>query len=189
MPTATSSAAIVSSASGACESSGTPTTSNGVSCNISGSSITYASQFASTLGLTDSNSAGNPVLASSYYFTNPGTFAVSGTVFGAARTVLNDTPSALSAQQFYATFTFTEQSTAPTFLPNTPFTCTAYDNGTLLGSASATTGGGTSGGTITATASCYIAYPSFAVASTAAMIVLPSASFNAGDVYTFLLSQ
>ena len=90
----------------------------------------------------------------------------------------------ITGQQFYLTFTLAEVGNA-NFLPNTPFTCTAYDNGTLLGSATAVSGGS---GNVAA-AGCYIAAPAFSHDPSAAMIVLTSAAVNPGDTYTFILSH
>ena len=149
----------------------------------------YLGAFSSALGTVNSDStAFSPKLSSDHYLGNPGSFAVSGTAFGGAKTILTDTPGTVTGESFYLTSTIAEFSNS-NFLPNTPFTCTAYDNATLLGSATAISSSGSPADGVVAFAGCYIIAPAYIYDASYARIVLTTATINPGDTYTFIFSH
>jgi hypothetical protein len=139
----------------------------------------------------------SPTLSTNFFLSNPGSFAVTGKAVAAAQAIFHETPTQV---------TFENDGGAPTELdlvynamnatqqylvPNSSFTCTIFDGSTRIGSATSTVGGTAGGGMSTAFALCAGVYPNNSYGSGGngdAFVNLP-ATYNAGDVYTFIISQ
>jgi hypothetical protein len=132
-----------------------------------------------------------PTLSTYYFLSNPGSFVVTGTVVAATQVVFNDTP----AQLAFATDRLSELSfdynpiSQAVLAPGANFRCTLFDGMTLIGSATSTVDANGSGSTV----ECDAVYPDnyFGINGAGAGhadINLP-ATYNAGDVYTYIISH
>ncbi|MBD5603980.1 MAG: hypothetical protein IAI48_02650 [Candidatus Eremiobacteraeota bacterium] len=143
------------------------------------------------------NATGTSPNTTAYYFlSNPGSFAVTGTVVGAVQSVFNDTPAVLAfstdrLSELDVEYNVSNQA-HPVLAPGSSYTCTIFDGKTLVGSATSTVGGSTSGGVTNANASCTGQYPDNYYpgdyGSGHAFVNFP-ATYNSGDVYTYIISH
>jgi hypothetical protein len=142
------------------------------------------------------NATGSAPSATTYfYLSNPGSFTVTGTVVVAAQSVFNDTPAQLvfaSDRPTQLDFEYNVLNQAqPILAPNSSYRCTIFDGNTLVGSVTSTVNGSTSGGLTNANASCTGVYPNSAYGASGsghAFVNLP-ATYNVGDVYTYIISH
>jgi hypothetical protein len=143
------------------------------------------------------NATGTSPVATTYFFlSNPGSFPVTGRAVVALQSVFTDSPSVLA----FATDRLTEldveynvvNEANPILAPGSSYTCTIFDGRTLIGSDVSTVGGSTTGGLANAYASCTGQYPDNSYPSNYgnghAFVNLP-ATYNSGDVYTYIISQ
>jgi hypothetical protein len=147
-------------------------------------------------GVTDfvgsTNATGtSPTLHVNFFFSNPGSFIVTGTVVAAAQVVFQDTPTQLA----FATDRLSELSfgydpaTQAVLAPGANFRCTIFDGMTLIGSATSTAEANGSGSTV----ECDGVYPDNYYGPNGsgpphADINYP-ATYNSGDVYTYIISH
>jgi hypothetical protein len=142
------------------------------------------------------NATGTAPSATTYfYYLNPGSFAVTGTVVVAAQSVFSDTPAHLAFASDRPTeldFEYSVMNQAqPILAPNSSYTCSIFDGSTLIGTATSTVNGSTSGGLTNANVSCTGVYPNNAYGASGfghAFVNLP-ATYNVGDVYTWIVSH
>ncbi len=138
-----------------------------------------------------------PTLSTNYFLSNPGSFTVTGKVFAATQAVLTITPAQVTfendggaATELYFAYNVVN-STQPSLVPGSNFTCTIFDGNTLIGSTSTVVGGSTSGGVTNSFAACAGVYPSnsgYVTGSGNAFVNLP-VTYNSGDTYTFIISR
>ncbi len=136
-----------------------------------------------------------PTASTNFDLSNPGSFSVSGTVFAAAQAVFNDMPAQLALatdreSELYFVYNVIN-STQPSLVPGATYTCTIFDGMTLIGSATTVVGGSTSGGVTNSFFACTGVYPAGSGGASAnghAYVNLP-ATYNSGDVYTYIISH
>jgi hypothetical protein len=143
------------------------------------------------MGSTNATST-SPTATTYFFLSNPGSFAVTGAVVAAAQGIFNETPAQVAfasdrESELYFTYDANNQA-QPVLVPGTNFTCTIFDGNTLIGSATTVVGGSTNSGGF---AECTGVYPNGSGGASAnghAYVNLP-ATYNSGDVYTYIISH
>jgi hypothetical protein len=152
------------------------------------------------LTIGGSNATGNaPLISSTFYYGKPssGSFSYPGTAIASVQFVLTDMPAMLTATNVSTSLGFDGDAVGsfePVLSAGESFTCTLYDNGVSLGSASANANDetGSSGGTSSTSSSaiCESSYPAItASTSYTALVNVANGSYNAGDTYTWIISH
>lgn len=150
---------------------------------------TYQSEF--DAGGTNSTDA-SPSLSSQWSFQSaPPGLSAPGTIIASSSSVLTDTPSSITSTGWDYFFTFEQDVSASEAAPiqtnGESFTCTFYDNGKYMGSASATTAVVSPSSTKSI---CYAGYNvGHSMLNYYAYIDLSSATFTPGDTLTLIMSH
>ncbi len=164
----------------------------GFFCSTSASLVNE--ELSNELDFYTSNGTGNnPTLTSSFSLSNPGNFAVSGTVLGASRSILNDTPATLQSSGAGSVFELgiVDVQGQGILTDGESFTCTAFDNSTNLGSLMGSVQSETQNNTTYLIAGCGVQYPPNGqpMAPGTVLINLANGAINTGDTYTFVISH
>lgn len=150
---------------------------------------TYQSEF--DAGGTNSTDT-SPSLSSQWSFQSaPSGLSAPGTIIASSSSVLTDTPSSITSTGWDYFFTFEQDVSASEAAPiqtnGESFTCTFYDNGKYMGSASATTAVVSPSSTKSI---CYAGYNvGHSMLNYYAYIDLSSATFTPGDTLTLIMSH